>query len=141
MQGICQSLYILTLLHVCIELIIIDAKFGNDADTEVMHQTKNPYTGNFLCIYIHERMHLLIYEYFIFLNFLEIHSKVIERISKFINRGIRSIKISTYCTYYSISRTLPYLDGEALHRGALRYWNDSLQPQNLWILQLLPDLA
>lgn len=92
-------------------------------------------------MHIHECMHLLIYEYFIFLNFLEIHSKVIERISKVIDRGIRSIKISTYCTYYSISRTLPYLDGEALHCGALRYWNDSLQPQNLWILQLLPDLA
>lgn len=85
-------------------------------------------------MHTHECMHLLIYEYFIFLNFLEIHSKVIDR-------GKRSIKISTYCTYYSISRTLPYLDGEALHRGALRYWNDSLQPQNLWILQLLPDLA
>lgn len=83
-------------------------------------------------------MHLLIYEYFIFLNFLEIHSKVIERISKFINRGTHSIKM---CTYYSISWTPPYLDGEALHRGALRYRNDSLQPQNLWILQLLPDLA
>lgn len=135
MQGICQSLYILTLIHDCIELNIIEANFGNDADTEVMHQTKNPYTGNFYCIY------MSVCIYFIFLNFLEIHSKVIERISKVIDRGICSIKISTYCTYYSISQTPLYLDREALHRGALRYWNDSLQPQNLWILQLLPDLA
>lgn len=66
-------------------------------------------------------MYLLIYEYFIFLNFLEIYFKVIERIFKVIDRGIYLIKI---CTYYFIFRIFFYLDGEVFYRGVFRYRND-----------------
>lgn len=47
-------------------------------------------------MYIYECMYLLIYEYFIFLNFLEIYFKVIERIFKVIDKGKRLIKIFIY---------------------------------------------
>lgn len=58
---------------------------------------------------------------FLFLNFLKINFKVIERIFKFINRGIYLIKM---CTYYFIFWIFFYLDGEVFYCGVFRYWND-----------------